>query len=64
MKAVSHERANVIATRMRQTAIGRELRRRYPALSADPVADEFLGILDEIDRLQSQAEAETLRKCA
>ncbi len=37
------------ATRARQRAIGRELRRMYDAVAQEPVPDEFLDLLKQID---------------
>jgi anti-sigma factor NepR-like protein len=37
------------ATRARQRAIGRELRRMYDDVAQEPVPDEFLDLLKQID---------------
>lgn len=38
------------ATRARQRAIGRELRRMYDDIAQEPVPDEFLDLLKQIDK--------------
>jgi hypothetical protein len=37
------------AIRVRQRAIGRELRRLYDTIASEPVPEEFLDLLREID---------------
>jgi hypothetical protein len=43
------DREKTIATRARQRAIGRELRRIYDEVVQEPVPDDFLELLKKID---------------
>jgi hypothetical protein len=48
------EREILRAVRVRQRAIGRELRRLYEEVVREPVPEEFLDLLHEIDRASEQ----------
>lgn len=50
LKKEQSERDKVIAARARQRAIGRELRRMYDDVVQEPIPDDFLDILKEIDK--------------
>jgi hypothetical protein len=43
------DREKARAVRARQRAIGRELRRMYDGVAQEPVPDEFLDLLRQID---------------
>jgi len=49
--AVSDDKPNgkARATRARQRAIGRELRRMYDDVAQEPVPDDFMDLLRQID---------------
>lgn len=55
-KEQNPNREKARAIRARQRAIGRELRRMYDDIAQEPVPDEFLDLLKQID------DAEGLRK--
>ena len=44
------DRERARAIKSRQRAIGRELRRVYDNIAQEPVPDEFLDLLQKIDR--------------
>ena len=46
------------AIRVRQRAIGRELRRIYDEIVKEPVPDEFLALLQKIDERQDDTAKE------
>lgn len=48
-KEENPNREKARATRARQRAIGRELRRMYDDIAQEPVPEEFLEILKKID---------------
>ena len=50
------ERARAIKTRQR--AIGRELRRVYDNVAQEPVPEEFLDLLRQMDQLEKEPEGE------
>ena len=49
VKREQPDREKTLATRARQRAIGRELRRMYDEVVQEPVPEEFLEILHQID---------------
>jgi hypothetical protein len=49
VKKEQPDREKVLAARVRQRAIGRELRRMYDEIVQEPVPDEFIELLHRID---------------
>ena len=43
------DKEKMVAARSRQRTIGRELRRMYDTVVQEPVPDEFMSLLKEID---------------
>jgi Anti-sigma factor NepR len=48
-KGGNQDRGKTSAVRARQRAIGRELRRYYDDVASEPVPDEFVELLRQID---------------
>ena len=55
VKKEQPDRAQTIAARARQRAIGRELRRMYDEVTQEPVPKEFLELLRTIDAKEKDA---------
>ena len=45
----SNERGEIADIRARQRAIGRELRRMYDEIAREPIPEDFLDLLRELD---------------
>lgn len=51
------DKEKTVAARGRQRAIGRELRRMYDTVVQEPVPDEFMSLLKEIDAAKSKKDS-------
>jgi hypothetical protein len=57
VKKEEPDREKMIAARARQRAIGRELRRMYDDVVQEPIPDDFLELLKQIDESKGKKDA-------